>query len=516
MNGSTQPDPTRGSPGILRKPGLRKAAFILFALVTAIALFYAEENWRGRRAWKHRAEELSRQGERLDWFALVPAPVPNDQNFAATPFFAPLFDFVPNRKPGQRPWRDPDAFDRTMAFAKGLPDPRDKGSWQTAQKLDLAAWQRTSLTGKASVTNSLAGETSTNRAEAAKWIMTRLAEYDPLLAEIRNASTRPYARFSVRYDEPNPMSILLPHLSVLRNVCQILQVRAAAELELGRTAEALDDALLVLTISDSLKTEPLLVSYLVRLANAGTGIQIIWEGMVDGRWSATQVEQIKARLAKYDFISDVGYPLQAERAGCLRFISYIQNVPNPGDEVAGLVKDIPLFCIRLIPSGWFDFEKVNYVNLYQQFVSNVSEESFRPRGAMLRQAKAADSLVYSPSALFWRHSLFSSLLLPALGKMHLKTAEAQNGVHLAFTASSLEQYKQRHGHYPESLVEVAEKEKLANDVITGELLKYRRDGADRFVLYSVGSDEHDDNGTVPKHAGAAERNDWVWTWPAKN
>src|SRR6185436_6486019 len=109
MNGSTQPDPTRGSPGILRKPGLRKAAFILFALVTAIARFYAEENCRGRRAWKHRAEELSRHGARLDWFALVPAPVPNDQHFAATPSFAPLFDFVPNRKPGQRPWRDPDA-----------------------------------------------------------------------------------------------------------------------------------------------------------------------------------------------------------------------------------------------------------------------------------------------------------------------------------------------------------------------------------------------------------------------
>jgi hypothetical protein len=100
--------------------------------------------------------------------------------------------------------------------------------------------------------------------------------------------------------------------------------------------------------------------------------------------------------------------------------------------------------------------------------------------------------------------------------MYLKTAEAQNAVHLAFTASNLEEHKQRHGQYPESLAQIAGREKLASDVITGESLKYRRDGTGRFVLYSVASDEHDDNGAVPKRAGAAEGGDWVWTWPAKN
>jgi hypothetical protein len=66
----------------------RKEATWLFALaclVALIALFYAEENWRGKRSWESSRQTLEAEGIQLDWAALIPAPVPDEQNVFAVP-----------------------------------------------------------------------------------------------------------------------------------------------------------------------------------------------------------------------------------------------------------------------------------------------------------------------------------------------------------------------------------------------------------------------------------------------
>jgi hypothetical protein len=64
---------------------LRRALVLLAWLVTLIALFYGEENWRGKRAWEKCRRELEAKGQVLDWNAYIPAPVPNDQNIFKAP-----------------------------------------------------------------------------------------------------------------------------------------------------------------------------------------------------------------------------------------------------------------------------------------------------------------------------------------------------------------------------------------------------------------------------------------------
>src|SRR5436190_21181238 len=76
-------------------------------LLMVIGLFFAEENWRGRKAWEDCRLNLERKGVELDWHKFTPPPVPDAQNFATTPFLAPLFDFNPTPlQPGQSCWRD--------------------------------------------------------------------------------------------------------------------------------------------------------------------------------------------------------------------------------------------------------------------------------------------------------------------------------------------------------------------------------------------------------------------------
>ena len=56
-----------------------------------VALFYAEEDWRGKRAWEKCKHELEAKGEVLDWNAYIPPPVPDDQNFFKAPKMAEWF-----------------------------------------------------------------------------------------------------------------------------------------------------------------------------------------------------------------------------------------------------------------------------------------------------------------------------------------------------------------------------------------------------------------------------------------
>src|ERR1051325_8714393 len=59
----------------LMKWVLRRWFFCAAALATLIGLFYAEENWRGKRAWENCKRDLEAKGETLDWKAHVPPPI---------------------------------------------------------------------------------------------------------------------------------------------------------------------------------------------------------------------------------------------------------------------------------------------------------------------------------------------------------------------------------------------------------------------------------------------------------
>ena len=66
---------------------LARRFLVLGCVVTLVALFYAVEDWRGRRAWQSFKREQEAKGERFDLASFIPPPVPNDQNFFDTPLW---------------------------------------------------------------------------------------------------------------------------------------------------------------------------------------------------------------------------------------------------------------------------------------------------------------------------------------------------------------------------------------------------------------------------------------------
>src|ERR1700678_1283683 len=63
----------------------RNCLISLAAFAITIALFYAEEDWRGWRAMAKCKRELEAQGVTLDWSKHIPAPVPDNENVFGVP-----------------------------------------------------------------------------------------------------------------------------------------------------------------------------------------------------------------------------------------------------------------------------------------------------------------------------------------------------------------------------------------------------------------------------------------------
>ena len=97
-NRFTRPVVTRRS--LLR--GLRLLLAIAASLITLVALFYAEENWRGRRAWQAYKQRFEAGGMALDLKVPISSTIADEQNFAMIPFFKPLSLI----DPGNQWWND--------------------------------------------------------------------------------------------------------------------------------------------------------------------------------------------------------------------------------------------------------------------------------------------------------------------------------------------------------------------------------------------------------------------------
>src|ERR1035441_3907814 len=77
--------------GLLSWRIARRWLFAAACLATLIGLFYAVEDWRGRSAWEKCRREQEAKGEVLDWNALIPAPVPDEQNIFKAPKMSEWF-----------------------------------------------------------------------------------------------------------------------------------------------------------------------------------------------------------------------------------------------------------------------------------------------------------------------------------------------------------------------------------------------------------------------------------------
>jgi hypothetical protein len=478
--------------------------------------------------------------------------VPDDENFAMTPFLAPLFDF----KPGTHEWRDPNALQRARHFAPRYEAASGLLSWQPGKQVSswtrwttpstglLQAWYAAFLQAtnpatqpKPKLGSRAASVRGTNRLaqpkpgivltnltlqEAAAGVLAGLSESDPVIEELRAASRRPHSRFNIPYDYEDPAAIPLPHLAPFKSVCDILRLRASAELALGRTDAAFDDTRMILDMADAIRDEPMVISFLVREAELYMACRPLAEGLAGHQWSEVQLRAIQERLRRLDLCADAKRVLEAERV--LAGVILIDNLRRSSNRYAmidhlGALSDTPegkniRVCAAAAPTGWSYFEQLNFNRLFQDYLLptiDVTKRQITPAATRRLTEQLDSGLSQSELRRFLRHELFLQAFVRDFCSLPERVAFVQTGLDAAALACALERYRLAHGQFPDSLDALAPQfiDKVPHDIINGQPLKYRRTPDGQFVLYSVGWNETDDGGTVGQ---SREAGDWVWRY----
>ena len=463
------------------------AALVLLLLL--MGLFYGVENMRGYVAWKKYKAKLQAKGEQLEWSAYVPKSVPDEQNFTQTP----LLQAAAQKKYTEQPvWQ---GFGRRVGdFVNHI------GDWTTGKQTDLEACR-----------NQIQGSTAESAAQA---VLDDFQELEPALAQLRAAAQRPYAQFAVPLTKPWEGGV--PSFAAIRQLVQLLSVHASAELAANHSEKALEDILTLHKIAESLRSQPTLVSAMIRVAiMGGPATQPVWEGIISGKWSDAQLSDFQKLYAGIDLLADVRQAFRGgERAAVNELIdknpAELRKMFAESGDTKGSArswKDRTRSLVNLAPSGWRYQNQLFYNRMIQEYVldpidpakGQISPELIKAAGKNFER-ELGEAKVFG---------VVAGMALPNFNKAILAAARNQTLFMELQTACALERFRRKANGYPERLdsLKPGFMGIIQIDPIAGNSLHYKRIDSTHFTLYSPGWDGKDDGGIT---ASSRERGDWVW------
>lgn len=518
---------------------------VLFDIATPYVLLTSLERAHGALRWKTTRDTLIAKGERLGFRELAGLGVPEDQNAAAIPLFRELMRTnsaeVMRTNGGIR---IPTAGqERMKVFSRPeeqLPE-KSRKSWRPTTLEDWATAFRAVQEYRDGKTNAVSKPDSTSRrrtpprpdlpeypaapagASAANVVLTALQVAEPELDPIRKASGRPFCRFDYAWDDGFEM--LLPNLSALKRIQQHLDLRIWALIADGQTNAAFDETVVALRVSDWLRDDPLLISQLVRIAQAQITTESIWHGIAAHCWTDAQLQEFQKQLAQRDSLAGMALALAGERNGAIQTMDrwvqdprkIVQMLEPNGDFFTASADSMEQsFFATFLPRGWM---RQNQSTLALETQRHI-ETARRLRGGtptaewqdLIKEAEAWDSETQAryrdnPSP----YTAFARQLGGALGKAVAKAVRSQVMNRCAITGCALERYRLRNGTYPKTL-EALVPDFLAAvpiDPMDGQPIRYAQDDNGLFRLWSIGDDRKDQNGRRSKEGSHQD-----WTWPA--
>jgi hypothetical protein len=463
----------------------------LFGLALLVGAFYLEENWRGRAAWMKYKRQLEAKGERLDWAAYVEKSAPEEENFTQTPLLAAATDKDYLKKPAWRGFGP-----ATRRFINHI------GDWTVGKRTDLEACE--------------AGLADNPEEGSATNVLGAFKELEPALNELRKAVGRPYAQFKVPLREPWAGSV--PHLPPIRQLVQLLSVHASAELAANHPERALEDIQAIHRIVEALRSQPSLVSAMIRVAIlGGPASQPIWEGIVDGKWSEAQLEQFQRQYATLDLIASLRTSIcGGERAAINELVetnpgqlrkTLVDSHGNKSDETERWKDAAFDWAVRLSPSGWGYQNQLFYNRIIQEYAlasigpidGQISPRAIKASGSRF-QKELQDARIFG---------LLAAIAVPNFHRAIQTSVRTQTQMNELLIACALERHRRLRGNYPDTLDALVPSflKQIPRELIEGQSFKYEKLEGSRFVLYSIGWDQKDDGGFT---ASDRDHGDWVW------
>jgi len=506
--------------GPLKQPttrGIWLFVFILSAILVSIPVAgYLVLDRRGKSAWAAFVKDARARGEWIEPHTLIPPPVPDEENFAAAPMFAPLFDYTKTPPiSGNAIWGNPSG--RTDLLSVNLEGGKARkfGSWLRGIPTDLGEWQ-TDAVKPNDLTKSPAED-----------VLTALSRFDRTMAAVRAAALRPRSRFPVHYDELPPAD---SHCLAIEHLAEIAILRASAELSLGRTDDACADAELSLRLARTLDGEPALLDAILEAALVRMALQPVWEGLVTHQWNDAHLKALDAQLSQFNLAACIERGLLGEREfHCFPLLDFVKQdrrvframLEDDREEWYNRTKWSNRIWTNSLPDGWIDEKKAIAGKFFRRWLDCIDPKTVRFFPKKVEYAIGEEDRMLRNRELL--PVTAASLGYPR--EIVLRSATSQAFAQLARLALELERHRVVHGIYPERLTDLLDLEPagftVPVDPASGHPAHYRLDPHGGYILYYDGWNEMDDGGkTVWKDAWKEplERTniDWGagdWVWP---
>ncbi len=322
------------------------------------------------------------------------------------------------------------------------------------------------------------------------------------LALVQQASERPRCNFQLPYD--HGAMLLAPHVNGMLIVGRALPAKALLEIRRGDASQAWQTLQTALRMANALHDEPLLMSAMVRFAQARYAIEalqrIAADAPPDGETSARIADLL---LALEDVASPMARAVDGERIVSGEWI--LANwKPESAQEFGaeGSTCFPPAFLLGYRPMLQFN---------HAWYLRTMGEWAGRIECADWRELLPAAGHEYS----FPWYVLTARIVMPGLAGSFSRAGNLQANARITRTGLALLRHKAALGAYPAALAEIDPQflSEIPLDPFTGQPLVYRPEG-DGFLLYSFGENLADDGGTEETPDNRKSKAiDIVWRMP---
>ena len=309
---------------------------------------------------------------------------------------------------------------------------------------------------------------------------------------VEQGTRRHSCRFDLDYDAG--IYILLRHVADLRHFARILGAKACLEAQSGHFDSAWDAVQIQLRLGDALRTEPLVISQVVRIAIVRISCETIKKLCEIELPDVQQSADLSEMLKSFDDVRPIVRAADGDRLLCGEWAFRL-----PKRE---LLKQHDLFDEEW-PNDVLTVLGVCFKPVFLAYHTSylrIMHESTK----MLEGASAAEQFIKREGRGLARS------LVPAMARVKAIHQTMQAEIRITRAGIALLRDKQTQGAFPQTLAGFEQAD--VKDPFSSAPLIYRS-SADDFILYSIGDDEKD-NGGSPRLGKQDKDWDIVWQYPS--
>lgn len=420
----------------MKKKFLIWPGIVIGSLALMLIVVYSVLNLIWSAELKNSISALEKSGKSLDIVLLAPKSVPDKDNaavelnkvFTLMTSSAPGKQFASNKEQGE--------LNEKMKIATSLVTVSEILKWPEAKKRKFM-----------DAINS--------------------REINEIVEILEKAAEKPGYNFNLSYQDG--YATLLPHLSPLRNSVKLLCGKALFEAEKENRSTAYRLLQTSLRISDYSGTEPILISYLVKLACFTITTDTI--NFIADKYGIGSSDALAFidTLEKTDFTLSLRRAMDGERAMSSMLFRKIIDGTTSFEERSLILgnSNLPL------PLPLIKKDYSFYLSTMSE-IENLFEKPYWEVKDQLRQTEKIPG-----------YYIISRMILPALPNVKLKEARTETLRNICEINLALHVYKNKNGKYPDSLDELKPDilKEIPIDCINGKTLTYKNEG-NSFILRS--------------------------------